>query len=140
MNSSSYLQQRVEDIIDECNGDRYRAVHRICNKAEELGRSVDYCLTESECIVWALSNEEPKNLEDRKRQHMNAIKHRTHYLEDLLGYIEDDDIIEAVRTSYDMSIRIDSLTFYYNNIKDKFKKVRVRVLTRMCWYNRYNEQ
>lgn len=140
MNSSINLQQRVEDIVDEYNGDRYKAINWICNKAEELGKSVDYCLSESECIVWALSNLEPENLEERKRQHMNAITHRTHYLENLLGYIEDDDIIEAVRTSYDMSVRIDSLTFYYNNIRDKFKKVRVRILTRMCWYNRYNEQ
>lgn len=134
---------RTQDIIDritlkQFDGNSYKATIAISNKALELLEKVENSVSSGEAIDWALTGVEPDNLEQKIEQHRNSQKHRTPYLEKIMSYIDDKEIENAVRDSFDQSVKIGSLTFYYDRMADKYKKKRVRVLTRMCWYNFHN--
>ena len=61
---------------------------------------------------------------------------RTKYMTNLLSYVDDDSVREAVEESFSQSVRLGSLTYYYPTKLSHGQKQRVRVLTRMCWHNR----
>lgn len=60
---------------------------------------------------------------------------KTKYMTDLLSYVDDMNIKDAVEESFSQSVRLGSLTFYYPTKLSPSQKQRVRVLTRMCWHN-----
>lgn len=128
-------QDIIDGIVDMFDGDRYATTAAIYNKANELMASVNNSIKGSEAIDWALTGKPPINLEGRVKQHMKLSEHRTSYMENLLGYVYDDDVVNQVRQSFDQSVYLGSLTFYYGNIREPSRKVRVRILTRMCWYD-----
>lgn len=136
MTSSEKLGKGVCRYVDSFDGNRFAACKALSNDAISLMSKSKDAILESEAISWALSGDEPKDMKDRARQHMNLTIRKTAYMERLLGYVDEDDILDCVKESYAQSIRIGSLTFYYPKNLKKQDKTRVRILTRMCWYNR----
>ena len=60
---------------------------------------------------------------------------KTKYMTNLLSYVDDTNVRQAVEESFSQSVRLGSLTFYYPTKLSNGQKQRVRVLTRMCWHN-----
>lgn len=133
-------QRKLQEIIEKFDGDRYAATNYICRKSIELNSSVGDSLSISESISWAITNEDPKDIKNRINQHMNLKIRKTRYLEDLMESVMDERIEQAVRDSFDTSMKTGSLTFFYNDIRDKEIKARVRILTRMCWFHCEDER
>lgn len=135
MYTHELLQQGVETFVDRCKGDRFKACNVIANTADKLLRVVNNSISESEAVSWAITSVAPDNLQDRRRQHMLLSVPKTKYMNNLLSYVDDDGIREAVQESFSQSVRLGSLTFYYPSKLSQGQKQRVRVLTRMCWHN-----
>lgn len=136
MTSSFELGKGVDRYIDAFDGNRFEACKAISNDAVHILKLSGDSIMESEAISWALTGKPPSNIEERPRQHMNLTIRRSAYMDMLLSYVDDDDILDCVKESYAQSIRLGSLTYYYPVKLSKENKTRVRVLTRMCWYNR----
>ena len=62
-------------------------------------------------------------------------EYESKYIKELFMYIDDKDIKDAVYDSFYDSKLKKNLVYVYNNISDAYKKARVRILTRMLWYN-----
>lgn len=62
-------------------------------------------------------------------------EYESKYIKELFMYIDDKDIKDAVYDSFYDSKLKKNLVYVYNNISDVHKKARVRILTRMLWYN-----
>ena len=134
--NNTFVHKQVDKLVDAYNGDLFAICNDAASKSRELMKSVNNSVLESEAITWALLGKKPKNLKKRVRQHMNISVPRTSYMNKLLGFIEDEDILDCVKESFTQSVRLGNLTFYYPVKIPDYKKSRVRVLTRMCWFNR----
>lgn len=132
----TYCPDPVERLVSQCNGNPFAACNIISKKASWLVRVTSGTADASEGVTWAITGKLPNNLKKRMENHMKLESSRTPYMVNLLSYVDDDDVLEAVKQSYDQSVSIDSLTFYYPVKMTEGQKSRVRVLTRMCWENR----
>lgn len=126
----------VSNVVSQCGGNPFEACRVISEKASWLVKVTRGTADASEGVTWALTGKLPNNLKKRMENHMKLESPRTSYMVNLLSYVDDDDVVESVKQSYDQSVAIDSLTFYYPVKLTTGQKARVRVLTRMCWENR----
>lgn len=129
------LQQGVETTVNVCKGNRFKACNLIASAADKLLVLTNNSVSESEAVSWATTGVAPDNLQERRRQHMLLSAPKTKYMTNLLSYVDDCDVKEAVEQSFSQSVRLGSLTFYYPSKLSQGQKQRVRVLTRMCWHN-----
>lgn len=129
------LQRGVRYYLHLNNGDQFKACNAMCNEAEKLHKKYPV-FDGKECLVYALTGKLPVSLHDKERQYMNLTVPKTSYMKNLLEYIDNDDIVTCVEESFAQSVRLGSLTFYYPVSISSEDKTRVRVLTRMCWFNR----
>lgn len=127
--------QRVDKAL--ANGaNPFELCNLISLKSIELLKSLDYAISDSEAISCVVSGTVPDNLEERRKQHKMLSTLKTPYMSGLLSYVDDDEVKSCVELSYEESVRIGSLVFRYDSLSDDAKKSRVRILTRMIWYNR----
>ena len=135
MYTHEQLQQGVEKFVVLCKGNRFEACNLISLAADKLLVLTQNSVSESEAVSWATTGVAPKNLRERRKQHMLLSVPKTKYLTNLLSYVDDGSIREAVEESFSQSVRLGSLMYYYPTKLSHGQKQRVRVLTRMCWYN-----
>ena len=130
------LQKGVRRYVDSCNGNQFEACIQISEDTRKLLNNLENCISEKEALSCVLNDKLPDNISERKNQHMNLSVRKTQYMKNLLSYVENDDIVKCVEESFAQSTRLGHLTFYYPVKLQKEQKTRVRVLTRMCWFNR----
>ena len=135
MYTHEQLQQGVEKFVSVCKGNAFEACNLIAYNADKLLKLTQNSVSESEAVSWATTGVAPDNLHERRRQHMLLSVPKTKYMTNLLSYVDDDKISEAVQESFSQSVRLGSLTFYYPSKLSFEQKQRVRILTRMCWHN-----
>lgn len=135
MYTHEQLQQGVEKFVSVCRGNVFEACNLIAYNADKLLKLTQNSVSESEAVSWATTGVAPNNLCDRRRQHMLLSAPKTKYMTNLLSYVDDMNIKNAVEESFSQSVRLGSLTFYYPTKLSPGQKQRVRVLTRMCWHN-----
>ena len=87
---------------------------------------------DSVALEWAITGQKPDNLEEKIKQTLTS---KTPYLQSALSEIDDKLIRECVANSYRKSIINKKLTYDYKNIRSKFLKSRIRVLTRILYLN-----
>lgn len=133
------LEAGISKHVKACHGNKYEACVTISKQANHLVDKSNNSIFGSEAISWAITGQPPKDIEKRMRQHMNLAVPKSEYVKGLMSCIDDDNILECVNQSYAQSVRIGHLTFYYPVKISKGLKARVRVLTRMCWYNRQGD-
>lgn len=129
------LQKGVSRYLYACNGDQFKACNAISKVSEHLLNKFDM-YDGCEALLWAITGHPSVSVYERTKQKMNATVPKTQYMKNLLGYVSDDNVTRCVEESFSQSVRIGSLTFYYPVHISKENKSRVRVLTRMCWFNK----
>lgn len=131
----SIFQKKIEQLVDMFDGDRFQACNYIAEKSYELVKLTGDCISSSEAQVAILTGKLDVDLNERRQHKMNLIAPKTEFMNTILKYVDNDDICQCVRESYSQSVRIGSITFYYPVHLSSEDKTRVRVLSRMCWYN-----
>lgn len=119
-----------EELASTC-GSRYAAVMYIAKTARKLalrGKRV----SDSALVKWAISGEEPKGYDNQYIKRLDDSDILSAY--DILSYVDDQEIVDAVLLSYRTSIKKHMLTFADNNLDD-IRNTRARILTRMVWYS-----
>ena len=126
------MLKREFDLLAEKLGSPYAAIHYISQSARKKRQQVDNRILESEAITWALTGVQPKL---RKRVRNISDEYNLSYLDEVLSYVDDDEVCTSVRESYSQSVKSHHLIYCYHNNLDEDRKARVRVLTKMVWYN-----
>lgn len=62
-------------------------------------------------------------------------EYESRYIKEMFAYIDDKDIKDAVYDSFYDSKKNKNLIFIYNDIDDESRRARVRILTRILWFN-----
>lgn len=113
-----------------CEGNKYKAVIYISKLARHRRKLVNYVITESEAITWVISGVKPDNLYNRIKNNLKLKNDDVLPPYDRLVYIDDKDVVECVKISVKHS-KNNHLVYIYNEIKDKHRQARVRILTNM---------
>lgn len=103
----------------------------VSNQARSLADRSGNSILHSEAISMVLKGEQTDIISDDEL----IDEYESKYIKELFMYIDDKDIKDAVYDSFYDSKLKKNLVYVYNNISDVHKKARVRILTRMLWYN-----
>lgn len=126
------MLKREFDALAEKLGSPFAAVNFVAKSARARRQSVDNRILESEAITWVVTGIQPKLR--NKMPDINQLGNVS-YLDEVLSYVDDEQVVESVRASYCESTKAHHLIYCYHNSLDDNRKARVRVLTRMVWYN-----
>ena len=129
--------EHFNEIVSKFNGNRYQAVQYIQKQSRKLLEYTDNRITDSEAITWVLTGEKP-DYESRKTFNEITAKYEDAYVDEILCYIDDKQVCESIRLSISKSKKSKNLVYRYAKGLDESKKSRVRVVTRIIWYNLFN--
>lgn len=118
--------KRFEKLI----GNRFKAVIYISKLARHRRELVHCVITESQAITWVISGIKPEGLYDCINNHLKLKNGVVLPPYDRLQYIDDKELVECVKLSVKYS-KITHLVYIYNEITDKNKQSRIRILTNM---------
>ena len=128
------IQRLIEfNKIEEACGNRYVAVQWLTRETRRLEKiTKDYNIPESKMITWALTGYCPYSihqLECRKRpDHLD-------HLDELLEFVLDEKVKEAVCTFYKLSVKHKRLILCDLADLGESRVSRVNILLRMAWNN-----
>lgn len=126
-------KERFLDFAEDL-GNPYLAVKTIAIWARDVLRKYDNKLLTSEVLTWIIQGKPPASLDQFDAASKKRSRKTKSDLEELLCYVDDDDVCNAVRMSYTESHNKDELSFVYGSVVDDDRQARVRVLMRMLWY------
>lgn len=118
--------------LEKACGNKFVAINFISKSARRLFNETYGWVIEAKLIDWVITGTKP-DLDYSDKLHKQTNRELAE-IEDFLSYIEDDNIVSSVKISYIMSVRNHNLSYRYKNILSDEERARVRVLTRMCWY------
>lgn len=129
-----------KDLESRCGGSKFAAVNYLAKQARINLKQVNNTILDSQALSWALTGKQPEIHPDRKSVGDDFITIKLNYLDELLCYVDDEEVCESVVDSFYESLEKRHLIYVYNNDLDESRKARVRILTRMIWdYNKYDE-
>lgn len=128
--------EKFQQFIDMCDGNVYKAVNLVAKLARQKAEATNNLVLHSEAISWVLTSETPQILNEVSNP-KDCASYSTAYISDVLSYIDDIQVCDAVRTSLKHSKKEHHLIYLYRDVSDEHRRARVRVLTRMIWYNLY---
>lgn len=112
----------------------YEVVKNIAKLAREKEEDCNRHILHSEAITWVVQGIEPAERNKDQYTKTPATVKNENKLNELLSYVDDVEISEAVKNSFIKSKYNKFLTFVYDDIVDISRQTRVRILTRMLWY------
>lgn len=127
--------KRFRELTNQL-GSPYAAVNYISSEARKLANKYDNIILHSEAIDWVVTGEMPDILKNNKYKRIPHRKSNLRsYMDELLSYVDDEAVCESVRYSIYASKSSNHLIYVYKDVSDESRQTRVRVLTRMIWYN-----
>lgn len=115
--------------LAESLGNRYAAVWYVSYLARKLASTLPLYIIESYLIHWVLSGEDLSEI--RTKTHCPA---DVRFMEDVLSWVEDNAVCDAVREMYAESVREHHLIYKSAGLLDAPRQDRAKILLRMIWY------
>lgn len=125
-------KERFLDFAEDI-GNPYLAVRTVSSWARDVLKKYDNKLLTSEVLTWIIQGIPPKSLEQFDKISKKRSRKTKSDLEELLCYVDDEDVCNAVRMSYEESFNKKELSFTYGSVLDEDRQARVRILMRMLW-------
>lgn len=127
-NDGVRLVEFVKDV-----GNPFLAVKLVSSWTRDILAKYDNKLLVSEVLTWVIQGVPPKSLNHFDKASNRPIRKSKSDLEEMLCYIDDEDVCNAVRMSYEASLNSKQVIFIYGSVLDEDRQARVRVLVRMLW-------
>lgn len=109
----------------------YPSITFIASEARKLRFSLDYDITESQALAWVLSGVTPEH----HKIPIKDLEYSTSLEDRLLTYIDKPAIKKSVKLSIEDTEIHHHLIYRYTEDLNESEKARVRILTRVIWYN-----
>ena len=110
-------------------GNRYLATSYISQSARAFAQELPRYIIESYLIHWVLVGEDPNHIHARIRDDPE-----TRYMNEILCYIYDKQVVDAVKYMYKNSIKNRHLVYNSNSDLSDYQFDRAKILLRMIWY------
>jgi hypothetical protein len=126
--------EKLRHYILHCDN-RFSVVTTIAQIARERSKDYNGYILDSQALTWVIQGIEPEYI---KGPNLNMNKYIKPFeqvnIDDMLSYVDDNEVCDAVIESYNESKKQNHLIYLYKNIEDEPRKARVRILSRMFWY------
>lgn len=129
------------DALVAKSGSTFDTIQQLSLQSRKKMKECQNVISESEALTWAVSGVAPKNIRKRMKARelrLNAYQpvryYQEEYMEDLLTGVDDIDIRQSVRKSFNKSKEVGHLIYMYINDLSDGNKARVRILTNLVWY------
>ena len=111
-------------------GNEYQAVIALAKLARDKTKEVDYHILDSEAIEWVLTGTPPKAIQNEVDKPPSD---KSQYIREILGQIQDSDILHSVKSSLRISAQNAALCYVYAEGINKYQQQRVRIICNMIW-------
>lgn len=111
-------------------GNEYQAVIALAKLARDKTKEVDYHILDSEAIEWVLTGTPPKAVQNEVDK---PPSNKSQYIREILGQIQDSDILSSIKSSLRISAQNAALCYVYAEGIDKYQQQRVRIICNMIW-------
>lgn len=120
----------IWDKLVQRYGNEYQAVTALANLARDKTKEVDYHILDSEAIEWVLTGTPPKVVQSEVDKPPSD---KFQYICEILGQIQDSDILHSVKSSLRISAQNAALCYVYAEGINKYQQQRVRIICNMIW-------
>lgn len=118
------------DKLVQKYGNEYQAVIALANLARGKAAHVDHHILDSEAIEWVLTGIPPKAIQNEVDK---PTSDKSQYICEILGQIQDSDILHSVKSSLCISAQNATLCYVYAEGTNKYQQQRVRIICNMIW-------
>lgn len=118
------------DKLVQKYGNEYQAVIALANLARGKAAHVDHHILDSEAIEWVLTGIPPKAIQNEVDK---PPSNKSQYIREILGQIQDSDILSSIKSSLRISAQNAALCYVYAEGIDKYQQQRVRIICNMIW-------
>lgn len=120
----------IWDKLVQRYGNEYQAVTALANLARDKTKEVDYHILDSEAIEWVLTGTPPKAVQNEVDK---PPSNKFQYIREILGQIQDPDILYSIKSSLRISAQNAALCYVYAEGTSKYQQQRVRIICNMIW-------
>lgn len=124
------INSPIWDKLVKRYGNEYQAVIALANLARGRAAQVDYQILDSEAIEWVLTEVPPKAIQNEVDKPPSD---KSQYIREILGQIQDSDILHSVKSSLRISAQNAALCYVYAEGINKYQQQRVRIICNMIW-------
>lgn len=124
------INSPIWDKLVKRYGNEYQAVIALANLARGRAAQVDYQILDSEAIEWVLTEVPPKAIQNEVDKPPSD---KSQYIREILGQIQDSDILSSIKSSLRISAQNAALCYVYAEGIDKYQQQRVRIICNMIW-------
>lgn len=118
------------DKLVQTYGNEYQAVIALANLARSKAAQVDYQILDSEAIEWVLTGTPPNPLQNEVNK---PPSNKSQYIREILGQIQDSDILSSVKSTLRISAQNAALCYVYAEGSNMYQQQRVRIICNMIW-------
>ena len=118
------------DKLVQRYGNEYQAVIALAKLARNKAAQVDYQILDSEAIEWVLTGAPPKPVQNEVDKPPSS---KSQYIREILGQIQDSDILSSVKSTLRISAQNVALCYVYAEGTNKYQQQRVRIICNMIW-------
>lgn len=115
----------------------FEAINLWVDDSKELEASYQTRLSSSEALSSLLTHSFPKNLDRRKFVKDSDTRYVKAYIREVLSQIDDYEIRISVLQTLNHSMSEKNLVFVYLDKLSDAQRARVRIISRLVWYNLY---
>lgn len=124
------INSPIWDKLVKRYGNEYQAVIALANLARGRAAHVDHHILDSEAIEWVLTEIPPKAIQNEVDKPPSD---KSQYIREILGQIQDSDILHSVKSSLRISAQNAALCYVYAEGTNKYQQQRVRIICNMIW-------
>ena len=124
------INSHTWDKLVQKYGNEYQAVIALAKLARNKAKEVDYHILDSEAIEWVLTGVPPKPVQNEVDK---PPSNKSQYIREILGQIQDSDILSSVKSSLRISAQNAALCYVYAEGTNKYQQQRVRIICNMIW-------
>ena len=118
------------DKLVQKYGNDYQAVIALATLARGKAAQIDHQILDSEAIEWVLTGIPPEAIQNEVDKPPSD---KSRYIRDILGQIQDSDILYSVKSSLRVSAQNAALWYVYAEGTNEYQQQRVRILCNMIW-------
>ena len=119
--------------VDRYNGNVYKAVYELGQAAAKRVKDCNNKISNAEGISWVLNGYKP-DYEHRRAYWDTKKAIIEEYIATNLELIDDKKICKCVRSSVWNSLNHRYLLYDYKGVDDESRRARIRILTKLIWY------
>lgn len=124
------INSLIWDNLVHKYGNEYQAIVALAKLARDKAKETDHHILDSGALEWVLTGIPPFAVQDTPNR---PSSNKSQYIREILGQIQDADILSSVKSTLRISAQNAALCYVYAEGTDKYQQQRIRIICNMIW-------